>query len=193
MQDVKFDARGNLFVLEQETSRVTVVDSGLERVLVRLGGRDSRFGATHLSVDALGNVYLANLEEGRTLVYRWDARLPELETLRVVLSADGVAFSWEAVASDYLWGYRVSGATSRQGPFTALAATTGGSFDLTFDEDFEYRWLRVDPVSIAGSAGSSDQPIPVAHRVAREAAAREAHAEVLDVVTMTESWGLEES
>ena len=38
VQDVKFDARGNLFVLEQETSRVTVVDSGLERVLVRLGG-----------------------------------------------------------------------------------------------------------------------------------------------------------
>ena len=189
VQDVKFDARGNLFVLEQETSRVTVVDSGLERVLVRLGGRDSRFGATHLSVDALGNVYLANLEDGRTLVYRWDARLPELETLRVVLSADGVAFSWEAVTSDYLWGYRVSGATSRQGPFTALATTTGGSFDLTFDEDFEYRWLRVDPVSIAGSAGSSDQPIPVAHRVAREAAAREAHAEVLDVVTMTESLG----
>ena len=189
VQDVKFHARGNLFVLEQETSRVTVVDSGLERVLVRLGGRDSRFGATHLSVDALGNVYLANLEEGRTLVYRWDARLPELETLRVVLSADGVAFSWEAVASDYLWGYRVSGATSRQGPFTALATTTGGSFDLTFDEDFEYRWLRVDPVSIAGSAGSSDQPIPVAHRVAREAAAREAYAEVLDVVTMAESLG----
>ncbi len=187
VQDIKFDARGNLFVLEQETSRVTVIDSSLERVLVRLGGRDSRFRATHLSVDALGNVYLANLKDGRTLVYRWDARLPELETLRVVLSSDGVAFSWEAVASDYLWGYRVSGATSRQGPFTALATTTGGSFDLTLDEDFEYRWLRVDPVSIAGSASSSDQPIPVAHKVASEAAARNALAEVLDVVTMAES------
>ena len=186
VQDIKFDARGNLFVLEQETSRVTVIDSSLERVLVRLGGRDSRFRATHLSVDALGNIYLANLEEGRTLVYRWDARLPGLETLRVVLSADRATFSWQAVASDYLWGYRVSGSTSRQGPFTALATTTDGSFDLTLDGDFEYRWLRVDPVSIAGSVSPSDQPIPVAHMLAREAAARDEHFEVLDVVTRTE-------
>jgi tetratricopeptide (TPR) repeat protein len=110
-----------------------------------------------------------------------------LETLRVALSADDVAFSWDADTSEYLWGYRVSGATSRQGPFTTLATTTEGSFDLTLDEDFVYRWLRVDPVSIAGSASSSDRPIPVAHRVAREAAAREAYAEVLDVVTMVES------
>ena len=187
VQDIKFDAQGNLFILEQETSRVTVLDSSLERVLVRLGGRDSRFEATHLSLDALGNVYLANLEEGRTLVYRWDARLPELETLRVVLSADAVAFSWDAVDSDYLWGYRVSGATSLQGPFTTLATTTGGSFDLTLDEDFEYRWLRVDPVSIAGSTSSSDQPVPVAHLVVREAAARAAHAEVLDAVTRADA------
>ena len=187
VQDIKFDAQGNLFILEQETSRVTVLDSSLERVLVRMGGRDSRLRATHLSVDALGNVYVANLEEGRSLVYRWDARLPRLETLRVILSADGVAFSWEAVDSDYVWGYRVSGATSRQGPYTTLATTTGVSFDLTLDEDFEYRWLRVDPVSITGSASSSDQLIPVAHRVAREAAARDAYAEVLDAVTRAES------
>ena len=183
VQDIKFDAQGNLFILERETSRVTILDSDLEQVLVRLGGRDSRFGATHLSLDALGNVYLANLEEGRTLGYRWDARLPELETLRVVLSADAVAFSWDPVDSQYLWGYKLSGATSRQGPFTQLAITTGAGFDLTLDEDFEYRWLRVDPVSIAGTAGSSDRPIPVAHWVAREAAARGAQAEVLDAVT----------
>ena len=187
VQDIKFDAQGNLFVLEKATSRVTVLDSSLERVLVKLGGRDSRLEATHLSLDALGNVYVANLEQGRTLVYRWDARLPELETLRVDLSADAAAFSWEAVDSDYVWGYRVSGATSRQGPYTALATTTGGSFDLTLDEDFEYRWLRVDPVSIAGTASASDQPIPVAHMVAREAAVRDAYAEVLDAVTRAES------
>ncbi len=187
VQDIKFDAQGNLFVLEKETSRVTVLDSSLERVLVRLGGRDSRLEATHLSLDALGNVYVANLEEGRTLVYRWDARLPELETLQVELSADAAAFSWEAVDSDYAWGYRVSGATDRQGPFTPLATTTDESFDLVLDEDFEYRWLRVDPVSIAGTASASDQPIPVAHRVAREAAERDAYAEVLDAVTSAES------
>jgi hypothetical protein len=103
-----------------------------------------------------------------------------LETLRVVLSADRAAFSWEPGDSDYLWGYVVSGARSLQGPFTALATTTGRSFDLALDEDFEYRWLRVDPVSITGTASVSDQPIPVAHRVAREASARNAHAEVLD-------------
>ena len=187
VQDVKFDAQGNLFVLEQETSRVTVLDSSLERVLVKLGGRDSRFQATHLSLDVQGNVYLANLEAGRTLVYRWDARLPELETLRVALSADAAAFSWNAVDTDYLWGYSVSGATSRLGPFTTLATTTEGSFDLTLNDDFQYRWLRVDPVSIAGTASSSARPIPMAHWAAREAAAREAHAEVLDVVARSES------
>ena len=187
VQDIKFDTQGNLFILEQETSRVTVLDSSLERVLVRLGGRDSRFEATHLSLDAQGNVYLANMEEGRTLVYRWDARLPELETLRVVLSADAAAFSWDAIDSEYRWGYRLSGAPSRQGPFTPLATTTEESFDLPLGEEFEYRWLRVDPVSIAGTASSSEQLIPVAHWVAREASAGEAHAEVLDAVTRAES------
>ena len=187
VQDIKFDVQGNMFILEQRTSRVTVLDTSLERVLVRLGGRDSRFEATHLSLDALGNVYLANLEEGRTLVYRWDARLPELETLRAVLSADAVAFSWDPVDSDYLWGYRLSGASSVQGPYTQLATTTGGTFDLPLAEDFEYRWLRVDPVSIAGTASSSDQPVPVAHWVTREAAGREAHVEVLDAVARAES------
>ena len=187
VQDVKFDVQGNMFVLEQETSRVTVLDSSLERVLVRLGGRDSRFEATHLSLDVQGNVYLANLEEGRTLVYRWDVLLPELETLRVVLSADAAAFSWDPVDSDYLWGYRLSGAPSRQGPFTQLATTTGGTFELTLAEDFEHRWLSVDPVSIAGTVSSSDQPVPVAHWVTREAAAREAPAEVLDAVARADS------
>ena len=187
VQDIKFDAQGNLFILEQQTSRVTVLDSDLERVLVRLGGRDTRFEATHLSLDAQGNVYLANLEEGRTLVYRWDARLPELETLRVVLSADAAAFSWDPIDSEYRWGYRLSGAPSHQGPFTPLATTTGGGFGVPLGEEFEYRWLRVDPVSIAGTASSSDQPIPVAHWVAREASVGDAHAEVLDAVTRAES------
>ena len=187
VQDMKFDAQGNLFVLEQETSRITVLDSGLERVLARMGGRDSRLQATHLSVDAVGNAYVANLEDGRTMAYRWDARLPALETLRVELAADGAAFSWDAVESNYLWGYRVAGSPSRQGPFTTLATTTEQSFDLTMGEDFPYGWLRVDPVSIAGSASSSDQPVPVAHRVAREAAARGALAEVLDAATRAES------
>ena len=150
-------------------------------------GRDSRLEATHLSVDAVGNVYVANLEEGRTMAYRWDARLRDLETLRVELASDGAAFSWDAVESNYLWGYRVAGSASRQGPFTTLATTTEQSFDLTMGEDFPYGWLRVDPVSIAGSASASDQPVPVAHRVAREAAARDAYAEVLDAATRAES------
>ena len=98
-----------------------------------------------------------------------------------------MAFSWDPVDSDYLWGYRLSGAASRQGPFTQLATTTGGAFDLPLAEDFEYRWLRVDPVSIAGTASSSDQPVPIAHWVTREAAARDAYAEVLDAVTRAES------
>ena len=187
VQDVKFDAQGNLFVLEQQTSRVTVLDSSLEQVLVRLGGRDSGLEATHLSVDAVGNAYVANLEDGRTMVYRWDARLPELQTLRVVLSADRAAFFWGASDSDYLWGYVVSGATARQGPYTALATTTGTSFELALDEGFEYRWFRVDPVSITGSVSSSDRPIPLAHRLAREASARGAHAEVVDAVTRAEA------
>ena len=116
VRDIKFDHQGNMFLLELRTSRVTVLDSSREQVLVRLGGRDSRFEATHLSLDALGNVYLANLEDGRTLVYRWDARLPELETMRVVLSTDAVAFSWDPVVSDYLWGIQALGCHVSPGP-----------------------------------------------------------------------------
>lgn len=187
VQDIEFDAQGNMFILEQRTSRVTVLDSSLKRLLIRVGGRDSRLEATHLSVDGAGNIYVSNLEEGRTVVYRWDARLPELQTLRVALSTGAATFSWEAIESDYLWGYRVAAAPSRQGPFTTLATTTDRSFDLALEDESEYRWLRVDPVSISGSASVSEESVPVVHRIAREAATREAHAEVLDAVTSAES------
>ena len=42
-------------------------------------------------------------------------------------------------------------------------------------------------MSIAGTASAPDEPIPLAHLVAREAAAREAHVEVLDAVARAES------
>lgn len=72
VQDVTFDADGNLFILEIETSRVTVVDPAMERILVRVGGRDPDFKATYISVDGSGNIYIANPERANTLVYRWD-------------------------------------------------------------------------------------------------------------------------
>lgn len=182
VQDITFDAQGNLFLLEKESSRVTVVDSNLERVLVRLGGNDPDFAATHLTVDARGNIYVSNLKEGRTRVYRWDLRLPELETVRVALTLGGADLSWGAIESSFLSGYRISGAATRDGPFAPLVTTESASLSVTMDDGSESRWLQLASVSIAGSAGVSSHPLPLVRRIARDASARGAQHEVLDVV-----------
>ena len=182
VQDVAFDPQGNLFLLEKESSRVTVVDSSLERVLVRLGGNDPEFAATHLMVDASGNIYVSNLEEGETRVYRWDLRLPELEAVRMALTSGGADLSWSAVQSSFLSGYRVSGAATQDGPFGTAVTMESASLSLTLDEGSETRWLRVTPVSIAGSAGVPSPPLPLARRLARDASVRGAHSEVLAIV-----------
>jgi len=182
VQDVTFDAHGNLFLLEKGSSRVTVVDSSLQRVLVRLGGNDSEFDATHLTVDGSGNIYVSNLREGRTLVYRWDLRLPALETVRVALTSGGADLSWSAAQSSFLSGYRVSEAADQDGPFGAAVTMGSASLSVTLDEGSETRWLRVTPISIAGSEGVPSPPLPLVRRLARDASARGAHSEVLAIV-----------
>ena len=72
VQDVTFDAEGYVFILEKETSRVTVVDPAMEHIVVRVGGSDPDFRGTQVSVDGVGNIYVANIERGLTRVYRWD-------------------------------------------------------------------------------------------------------------------------
>jgi len=187
VQDITFDAHGNLLVLEKRSSRVTVLDSNLERVLVRLGGNDPQFAATHLTVDDSGNIYVSSLKEGRTHVYRWDLQLPELEGVRVVLTSGGADLSWGTGQSDFLGGYQVLGAATEEGPFATSVTLESASLALALEEGSEMRWLRVAPVSIAGSAGVPTPPIPLVRRLASDASARSAHGEVLNIVAQADA------
>lgn len=179
IHDIAFDAAGNLFLLERETSRVSVVDSSRERVLVRFGGRDTNLKASHISADDAGNVYVASLEQSATHAYRWDISLPELENVTVTLTSDGATVSWSPMTSPYLAGYRILATRSDDEPFEIVASTTESTAHVSVHGENPIRWVRVAPITIAGALVSETEPVPLLHLDVLEAAAGGQSNEVL--------------
>jgi hypothetical protein len=163
VRDVAFDAAGNLFLLEAETSRVTVINAAKDRIYVRFGGRDPEFEATHISVDDVGNVYLGSPERENTHTYRWDLNLPPLSDLRVTLTGQGADLTWSPIESEFLAGYRISGAASPGGPFTTLLSTGDASASVAAGPDDEVRWIQVTPMTVAGMPATGPDPVPLYH------------------------------
>jgi tetratricopeptide (TPR) repeat protein len=161
--DIAFDAAGNMFLLEAETSRVTVVNRSKDRILLRFGGRDPGFEATRISVDDVGNVYLASAERDSTHTYRWDVDLPELTGLQVMLTEEGATLDWSPIESQFLDGYSVLGSGAPDAPFETLELTSEVSMDVVAGPTDPVRWLRVAPVTIAGSLASGPEAVPLYH------------------------------
>lgn len=172
-RDIAFDESGNLFILEDETSRVTVVSAALDEVFVRFGGRDAEFKAEHISVDNAGNVYLASKEMGRTEVYRWGLELPSMTGLRVTLTADGVEAAWNPIDSPFIAGYRLLGASSPNEEFEVIASTEGESVSYAADIESPLRWVFVAPMTIAGTMTDGSDPVPLMHLDVRASDAAE--------------------
>lgn len=173
---------GNLYLLNRETGRVRIIDAGLERVLVQLGRTSELEKPRHLAVGGMGSIYVSDEDLGRAVVLHWDVRPEPLASVSVRLQPEAVEVSWEPGGdTQYLTGYRVDGATGRDGPWREVGTVEGTSYRAAVS-DFEGGapgWLRVAPVSITGSVGAFSEPVPVLNVTA--AAAREAgdHATAL--------------
>lgn len=163
VRDMAFDPAGNLFLLEGETGRVTVVNSSRERVLVRFGGRDPEFKASHVSVDDAGNVYVASLERDSTHVYRWDVDLPDLVDVQITLTSDGATARWSPIESQFLEGYRLLASSSPGGPFEVMASTDRETVGVSARSADPIRWLRIAPMTVAGTLASGSDAIPLLH------------------------------
>ncbi|MDT8369555.1 MAG: hypothetical protein RQ745_10135 [Longimicrobiales bacterium] len=158
VEDIDFDRAGNLFALEKETGRVTVLSAALDRIFIRFGGRDPEFEPDFISVDDVGNLYLSSIEKGRTEVSRWDLALPELQDVRVTLTRDGARARWSPIESSFLSGYQLLGAETSAGPYVPIATTDANAIEVEFDATESIRWIRVAPVTIAGTmAGASNR------------------------------------
>ena len=169
VRDIDFDPAGNLFMLESRSSRVSVISASLDRVFIRFGGRDPDLRAEYVSVDATGNVYVGSPERGRTSVYRWDLDLPRLANVDVTLTARGVAASWDPIESPFLAGYELQAADAPDGTYDPVASTTEHSVSTEISSDAMTRWVRVAPVTIAGTRARPSDPVRLVHLDMRSA------------------------
>lgn len=147
--DLTFDRAGNLFVLDRNTGRVTVIDAALDRVLVQLGDPDAVDRPDRVIVDRWGNIYVADAGRERTIVYRWDVHFPPLAGLTAKYAADAVELAWRPGPEGYVYGYRVEGAPDADGPYARLTT-------------IQTPGLRIElPVAdSSGAAGAEAGPAP---------------------------------
>jgi len=166
---VAFDHLGNLFAVDRESGRVTVLDPTLRRVLVRMGtgGRIEEPGGVH--TDREGNVYVTDRRDaGQTLVLRWDVHSPVLAGLAFE-HGDEAGFRWEPGPAAFIRSYQVQASPSRSGPFEVLASTDEPRFLLSeeatsIDEAISAgraRFVRIAPMITNGQVGEATEPLPI--------------------------------
>ncbi|HSR42250.1 MAG TPA: NHL repeat-containing protein, partial [Longimicrobiales bacterium] len=166
---VAFDHLGNLFAVDRESGRVTVLDPTLRRILVRMGtgGRIEEPGGVH--TDREGNVYVTDRRDaGQTLVLRWDVRSPVLAGLAFD-HGDQAGFRWEPGPATFIHSYQVQAGASPGGPFEVLASTdeprllladAGPSAEEAMSTG-RARYVRVAPVIANGQVGHATEPLPI--------------------------------
>ena len=183
--DLTFDRAGNLFVLDRETGRVTVIDARLDRILIQLGDPGAVERPDRVVVDGWGNIYVTDAGRDRTIVYRWDVKFPPVAGLTATYEADAIALAWQTGPEGYVYGYRIEGAPDAEGPYVQLTTTegpglriespppgnserTGTSADGTASEagpglsgpGARVRYVRVAPLYLTGAPGAATEPVP---------------------------------
>ncbi len=166
-----FDAAGNLFALDKETHRVTIIEAGLERVLIQLGDEGAMDDPTALNVDRDGNIYLSDDGEGRTLTYRWDVHFPPLSGLALEYEGDAAVLNWDATPKRFTQGYEIQGANSLEEPFTVLATAASPPYAINAAElpDNPPRYVRVAPIFTTGVMGLPTEAMPLSYFAATAA------------------------
>jgi sugar lactone lactonase YvrE len=182
---ITFDQAGNLFALDRETHRVTIVRAGLTGVLIQLGAERALDRPTALNVDRDGNIYISDEGSKRTAIYRWDVKFPPLAGFDVEFQPGAAVLSWQAGPSGFVRGYEIQGADAPTGPFSGLFIADASPFQVTAENlpDRPPRYVRVAPVFITGVRGRASQPLPLAYFAANRAYAEQDYATALEDVS----------
>ncbi|MGD2152950.1 MAG: NHL repeat-containing protein [Gemmatimonadales bacterium] len=178
---ITFDQAGNLFALDRNTHRITIVSAGLSGVLIQLGAENVLDRPMALNVDRDGNIYISDEGSKRTAVYRWDVQFPPLAGFDLKFEAGAAVLDWQVGPSAFTRGYEVQGAGAPGGPYRRLYITAAPPFRITADNipARPPRYVRVAPVFITGVRGRASQPLPLAYFAANRAYADEDYATAL--------------
>ncbi|MGD8698723.1 MAG: NHL repeat-containing protein, partial [Gemmatimonadales bacterium] len=165
-----FDAAGNLFALDKDTHRVTVIEAGLGQILIQLGEEDVLDDPAALNVDRDGNIYLSD-DEGLTLTYRWDVHFPPLSGLALEYEGDVAVLNWDATPERFTRAYEIQGANSLDEPFTVLATSVSPPYGINAAELPENppRYVRVAPIFTNGVMGLATEAMPLSYFAATAA------------------------
>jgi sugar lactone lactonase YvrE/tetratricopeptide (TPR) repeat protein len=166
-----FDQAGNLFLLDLNTQRVTIIEEGLDRVLIRLGAEGVFERPTRINVDGEGNIYISDEGSGRTTVYRWDVHFPPLAGLDLEYEGDVAVLSWKPGPARYTRGYEIQGAEDPAGPWQVVATAEAPPYRIVADELPERppRYIRVAPVFTTGVRGLPTEALPLSYFTATAA------------------------
>jgi tetratricopeptide (TPR) repeat protein len=166
-----FDEAGNLFLLDAATQRVTIIEAGLERVLIQLGAEGELDDPTRLHVDGEGNIYISDEGAGRTVVYRWDVHFPPLADLELQYEGESAVLTWQPGPEAYTKEYEIQGADSPDGPFSVVAVATAPPYRIDPENRSESppRFVRVAPVFTTGVRGAPTETMPLSYFTASAA------------------------
>ena len=166
-----FDEAGNLFLLDVETHRVTIVEAGLDRILIQLGEENALDEPTRLHVDGEGNIYISDEGTGRTVVYRWDVHFPPLAGLDLEYEGDVAVLNWQPGPERYTSGYEIQGADSPDGPYRLIATAETPPYRIRSTElpESPPRFVRVAPVFTTGVRGAPTEAMPLSYFTASAA------------------------
>ncbi|NIR44921.1 MAG: hypothetical protein GWN99_11475, partial [Gemmatimonadetes bacterium] len=112
-----FDQAGNLFLLDRNTHRVTIVDDARSKIWIRLGAEDAFDRPERIVVDREGNIYIADNGAKRTHAYRWDIAFPPLRGFDLTYEGDTAVLTWQPGPAGFVRGYEVQGAQGIDGPY----------------------------------------------------------------------------
>jgi sugar lactone lactonase YvrE/tetratricopeptide (TPR) repeat protein len=166
-----FDPAGNLFLLDRNSHRVTIVEAGLKRVLVQLGAERAFQRPTRIEVDGQGNIYISDADAGRTTIYRWDVHFPPLTGLDLQYQGDVAVLNWTPGPARYTRAYEIQGADDPAGPWRTLATVEAPPYRIAADElpATPPRYVRVAPVFTTGVRGLPTEPVPLSYFTATAA------------------------
>ncbi len=187
-----FDEAGNLFALDRQTHRVTVLEAGLERVMIQLGAEGVLERPGPINVDRSGNIYLTDAGAGRTLIYRWDVSFPPMAAIQLAYEAGTAVLRWSAGPEGYVHSYVIEGASESGGPYRVMATASESPFriDSTSISEPAPRYVRVAPRYITGVKGEPTEALPLGYFAALREYERGEYAEAMrdasDVVRLIE-------
>jgi DNA-binding beta-propeller fold protein YncE/tetratricopeptide (TPR) repeat protein len=168
--DMTFDHAGNLFVLNGATHRITIIQAGLDEVLMQLGAEGALNRPNRIRLDRDGNIYVADEGADRTFVFRWDVHTPPLAGFDLDFEGAGAVLRWQPGPRGFTAGYEVQGADNPAGPYRLIARAEAPPLRLEAASiESPPRYVRVAPVFITGVRGRATEPLPLLYFTARSA------------------------